>query len=227
VVVWGPGAPRSTSLPVRFVRPDSVEVVYFDDPMRLRVDRAGRIFHVDGMATTNKVRAERVADVDVASVARTLAARPIGQTSPRDTVRATVGTAQVMVDYGRPSVRGRTVWGGALVPYGKVWRTGANAATTLVTSADLVLGGAPIPAGTYTLFTYPTAQGVQLVVNRKTGEWGTEHDPSQDLVRVPLQVTPLATRVERFTIAVEPVNGTPSLVLRWADRQLSAPVATR
>jgi hypothetical protein len=105
-----------------------------------------------------------------------------------------VGAAQVLVDYSRPSARGRTVWGGALVPYGQVWRTGANAATQLVTSADLTIGGAAVPAGTYTLFTLPTADGGQLIVNKKTGEWGTEYDAAQDLVRIPLRASALATR---------------------------------
>jgi hypothetical protein len=139
------------------------------------------------MATTNKVRAERVAELDVAALARAARGAPHRPgVAARHRARH-VGAAQVLVDYSRPSVRGRTVWGGALVPYGQVWRTGANAATQLVTSADLTIGGAAVPAGTYTLFTLPAAEGGQLIVNRKTGEWGTEYESAQDLVRIPLQ----------------------------------------
>jgi hypothetical protein len=223
----GAGRPAGGALPARLVGADSAEIIYFGDPVRLRVDRAGRILAVDGMATTNKVRAERVASLDVAALARALAARPIAQASPRDTVRATVGAAQVLVDYSRPSARGRTVWGGALVPYGQVWRTGANAATQLVTSADLTIGGAAVPAGT--VHALHPARRRRRPAHRQQEDRRVGH-------RVRVGAGPRAHPaprvgarhpVEQFTIAVEPVNGTPSLVLRWADRQLSAPIAAR
>ena len=225
VVLWGPGAPQPQALALA-VRGDSARLDYFGDPVLMRVDARGRILQVDGSRTTNKVLATRVADVDVAGMARAFAARPVmGPASPLDSVKAAVGAAQVAVVYSRPSVRGRTVWGGTLVPYGQIWRTGANAATTLRTSADLTVGGTRVPAGTYTLFTMPGAGASQLVISKQTGQWGTEYHAEQDLVRVPAAATALGAPVEQFTIAIEPAaGGAANLVMRWADRQLSVPV---
>jgi hypothetical protein len=225
VMIWGPGAPKAQPLAVA-LRGDTARVDYFGDPMTMRVDARGGVVGVDGSRTTSKVLVARVADVDVAGMARTFAARPaMGPTSPLDSVKAAVGAAQVAVVYSRPSVRGRTVWGGTLVPYGQIWRTGANAATTLRTSADLVIGGTRVPAGSYTLFTMPGADASQLVISKQTGQWGTEYKADQDLARVPLTAAPLSAPVEQFTIAVEPgAGGASALVIRWGDRQLSVPV---
>jgi hypothetical protein len=225
VLVWGPGAPRPQTLNVA-LRGDTARLEYFGDPMLMRLDARGRLLQVDGTGTTNKVLATRVADVDVAALARTFAARPaMGQASPPDSATATVGAAQVAVVYSRPSVRGRTVWGGTLVPYGQIWRTGANAATTLRTSADLLIGGTRVPAGTYTLFTLPGADATQLVISKQTGQWGTEYHAERDLARVPLAAAALPSPVEQFTIALEPgAGGASALVMRWGDRQYSVPV---
>ena len=223
-MLTGPGAPKPQPMAVKFAG-DVATMDYFGDPMTIKLDRDGRILSVDGSQTTSKVIVTRVKDLDVKALAATLAARPqMGQTSPRDTARATVGSAQLWVDYGRPSIRKRTVWGGLLVPYGKIWRTGANAATQFSTSADLVIGGQPLPAGKYTLWTMPTAQGYQLVINKQTGQWGTEYDDKQDLVRVPLTVEKVASPVEQFTIALEPSGPTGgTLALTWDTQKLTVP----
>jgi hypothetical protein len=144
--------------------------------------------------------------------------------SPRDTARMEIGGAKVLVDYGRPYMRGRKIMGG-LVPYGKVWRTGANAATTLVAGTDLHIGDTHVPRGTYTLYTLPTAQGWQLIVNRQTGQWGTQYDASQDLARIPMRVTRLRTPVEQFTISLTPgTGGRGEMVLTWENTRASVPV---
>jgi len=226
--LWG-GGPQVQELPLRVRTAQETIVTYFGDPVAMHFDPQGRLVHIDGSKSTNKQEVQRVGSVDVAAVAQSFASRPaMGQTSPRDTARATVGAAQLLVDYGRPSVRGRTVWGGTLVPFDAIWRTGANAATTFVTSTDLVVGGQPVPAGTYTLYTWPTAQGYQLVINKQTKQWGTEYDQKQDLARVPLTATPLPSPVEQFTIAIEPAGATGgTLALRWADKQLAVPFTVK
>jgi hypothetical protein len=136
--------------------------------------------------------------------------------SPRDTVAMEVGAGRrVYIDYGRPSMRGRRIMGG-LVPYGRVWRTGANAATTLVTDVDLELGGTALPRGTYTLYSIPTAAGWTLIVNRQTGQWGTQYEPARDFARIPMRVSTLSRPVEQFTIELEPGRaGTGNLALSW------------
>jgi hypothetical protein len=106
------------------------------------------------------------------------------------------------IHYGRPSMRGRKIFGD-LVPYGQVWRTGANEATAFVTEALVVMGEAHVPAGAYTLYSVPQASGWQLIINQETGQWGTHYDPSQDLVRIPMQMERLTAPVEQFTIALE------------------------
>lgn len=143
-----------------------------------------------------------------------------GQASPRDTTRATVGGATVMIDYGRPSKRGRVIFGG-LVPYGEVWRTGANAATTMVTDKPLKIGTLAVPAGSYTLYTLPAKGSWKLIVNKQNGQWGTSYDAAQDLGRVDMTVGALPAAVEQFTIKV--AGG--SLRLEWDTTVASVPIA--
>ena len=228
--LWGPGAPQAQALPIRIASAQETIVTYFGDPVAMRFDAQGRLVHVDGSRSTNKQEVQRVETLDVAAIAQSFGARPpAGQASPRDTVRATVGAAQLLVDYGRPSMRGRTVWGGLLVPKNAIWRTGANAATTLVTSRDLTIGGKAVPAGTYTLYTWASEQGTyELVVNKQTGQWGTDYKQEMDLVRVPLTAAPLSTPVEQFTIAIEPAGASGgTFAMRWGSQQLTVPFTVK
>lgn len=151
--------------------------------------------------------------------------RPVA--SPRDTATMNLAGATVLVDYGRPYARGRKIMGG-LVPLGQVWRTGANQATTLVTSADLRIGDVDVPKGTYTLYTVPAADRWLLVVNRQTGQWGTEYDQGRDLARIPMRVAPLGTPVEQFTITLAPgQNGRGELSMAWENTRASVPVEVK
>lgn len=150
------------------------------------------------------------------------ASRPV--LSPRDTVALDIGPGRrVYIDYGRPSMRGRRIMGG-LVPYGRVWRTGANAATTLITDVDLELGGTRVPRGTYTLYTIPTAAGWTLIVNRQTGQWGTQYEPARDFARIPMQVSALREPVEQFTMTLDRARtGAGTLSLSWEKTRASLP----
>ena len=113
------------------------------------------------------------------------------------------GGKTVHIDYSRPSMKGRKVFGG-LVSYDKEWRTGANEATTFVANTSLEVGGAKIPAGNYTLFTVPSQKQWTLIVSKKTGEWGIPYPgKSEDLARVPMRSEELSTPVEQFTISFE------------------------
>jgi hypothetical protein len=153
--------------------------------------------------------------------AQTRPPRPV--LSPRDTVQLVLSPGhRIYIDYGRPSRRGRRIMGG-LVPYGRVWRTGANAATTLVTDLDLELGGTRIPRGTYTLYSIPSPIGWTLIVNRQTGQWGTQYQPTRDLARIPMPVSALPEAVEQFTIALERARGGGTLALSWENTRASLP----
>ena len=146
--------------------------------------------------------------------------QPAGQQavlSPRDTAEMQLGSDRIFVDYGRPYLRGR-VGAGNLVPYGRVWRAGANAATTLVTPRDLRLGDVNVPAGTYTLYVLASEREWLLIVNRQTGQWGTEYDESQDLARIPMRLERIEPPVEQFTIALTPAGGNEfDLDMRWEN----------
>ncbi|HEX4934489.1 MAG TPA: DUF2911 domain-containing protein [Gemmatimonadaceae bacterium] len=113
---------------------------------------------------------------------------------------------KISVDYGVPVARGRAVAGALADDLGKVWRLGANEATALTTEVDLVIGGQTVPKGTYTLFAETTKGAWKLIVNKKTGEWGTEYDAAQDLVRIPLKEMTLSTPAEALTIQLIPSN---------------------
>ena len=99
-------------------------------------------------------------------------------------------------------VRARTVWGGALVPFDSVWRAGANDATHLFTTRVLTFGQLVVPPGSYTLWIQHTRNGTFLIVNRQTGQWGTQYDPAQDVGRIPMQIAPTAGHVEEMTVTV-------------------------
>jgi hypothetical protein len=113
------------------------------------------------------------------------------------------------------------------VPYGEVWRTGANAATAFTTDRDLEIGGAEVPAGSYTLFSIFTSESAQLIINRQTGQWGTMYDESQDLVRVNLTPETLAESAERFTISIEPSGDGAVLLLIWDTTRFSVPLTVK
>jgi hypothetical protein len=135
--------------------------------------------------------------------------------SPAVTAQATLNGKQVKINYNAPSVRGRKIMGG-LVPFDKVWRTGANPATTLVTAANLKIGTLNVPAGTYTIYTLPSASQWLLIVNKQTGQWGTEYDESMDLGRTPMQGKTLPTPQERMSISFEHTTGSSTeLHIKW------------
>ncbi|MFI5234929.1 MAG: DUF2911 domain-containing protein [Gemmatimonadales bacterium] len=223
-----PGGAFKSRTVFRRLGHDSTSYDYFGSPVYVRVDQAGRALAVDAGRTTVKVQVERVPNAGIEALAIAFAARDVagqglGAISGRDTTRGAVGSAAVWVDYGRPLVRGRVIFGG-LVPWGEVWRTGANAATQLSTDKDLVIGGASVPAGKYTLWTLPTKEGATLVINSQTGQWGTEYDAKRDFARVPLTVSALAAPVERFTISIVPAASGGMLTMDWDRTRFTVPM---
>lgn len=127
----------------------------------------------------------------------------------------------ITVDYSSPRMKGRKIFGD-LVPYGQVWRTGANEATTFVTTADVTADGRDIPAGNYTIFTVPEQSKWTLIVNKKTGEWGIPYKyESDELVRVPMSVSKTSSPVEDFTIAFDQGGSTCNLKVSWEETEAS------
>jgi hypothetical protein len=127
----------------------------------------------------------------------------------------------ITTDYSSPRAKGRQIFGG-LVPYNEVWRTGANEATTFVTTANLNVEGKDVPAGSYTIFTLPAQDKWTLIINKKTGEWGIPyHYESDELVRVPMQVGKTSGPVENFTINYDQSGGGCTLQISWENTQAS------
>jgi hypothetical protein len=116
-------------------------------------------------------------------------------------------------------VRGRTVWGGVLVPVDTIWRTGANEATLFAVSRQIQIGDLTLPAGLYSLWTQVTATGTFLIVNKQVGQWGTQYNPANDVGRVPLTMNVAPSHVEDFTITVRALGGPRGAIdLAWGDK---------
>ncbi len=122
--------------------------------------------------------------------------------SPRDSVYCLIDTNQISVNYGRPAMRGRKIMGD-LVPWNQVWRTGANQATHLKTNFDMMIGGVPLPRGNYTLWTLPSPTGWKFIINKQTGQWGTNYDERQDYARFDAIVDHMTTPVETLRVVFD------------------------
>jgi hypothetical protein len=137
------------------------------------------------------------------------------------------GGKSVTIDYSSPRLKGRKL-GKDLAPYGEVWRTGANEATTFVTTTDITVGGTPVPAGNYTIFTIPNPDKWILIISKKTGEWGTNYaGPSNDLARIDMKVSTLPSLVENFTISLEKAGNGGTLNLDWETTRASVAIAKK
>jgi len=197
-----------------------------------RVDSQGHLLSVNSSATTVKTTSTRVDRVDFDAIAKAWAASEasrgvMSQMSPPDTVRSTVGAAKIEVAYSRPYKRARVIFGSDVVPWGKVWRTGANAATQFTTSSDLMIGDKLVPAGKYTLWTLPSPTGAKLIINSQTGQWGTDYDASKDFARLDLTTKSLPTPVDQFTIAVVPQGSGGVMKFSWDTTEYSIPFTVK
>jgi hypothetical protein len=195
------------------------------------LDSSHRLIAYSGARTTYKVDVTRISEpINVQEIGARFAALEsknggAKQLSVRDTTRATIGAATFAVDYGRPLARGRKLLGD-VVPFDYVWRTGANAATQFTTSAPITLAGIAVPAGTYTLWTVPRANGVaDLIVNKQSGQWGTEYDGKRDLGTAHMQTDTARTPVEQFTIGILGLDDKRGrLSIEWGPFRWTAPI---
>ncbi|MEX2154371.1 MAG: DUF2911 domain-containing protein [Gemmatimonadaceae bacterium] len=142
-----------------------------------------------------------------------------------------INPARIRIDYGQPHLRGRALHTSDLVPLDSVWRMGANEATELEAGVDLLIGGHSVPKGKYTLFALPTASAWKLIVNKNTGQWGTDYKVEHDHARIDLSERTLTSPVESLSIWLIPSTqpGPPSGELRisWGDTQLSTTWAAK
>jgi hypothetical protein len=218
---------------VRRTAPDSVSMWMFHmGTIRAQLEPGGLAQGFDGIGSSFNFRVTRTDAADADSLGRELALRDaasggLGPVSPTDTVQAVVHGASYRIEYGRPSVRGREIFGG-VVPWGRVWRAGANRATHFTTDRDVVIGGVTLARGTYTLWIVPREDGRwELLVNRQTGQWGTLHDPAYDVGRIPMQVQRLSEPVEQLTVRVEQHAVGGLLLFAWDTYEASVPFSPR
>ena len=172
----------------------------------------------------------RIAFTTVLTILFTAAAFAQGGSRPSPAASATcdLGAGKtIKTNYSSPRMKGRKIYGD-LVPFGEVWRTGANEATTFVSSADVVVGGKTVPAGSYTIFTVPGADKWTLIVNKKTGEWGIPYKyESDELARVDMKVSKLPAPVENFTIAYDKSAGGCTLRIDWETTRASVDISAK
>ena len=140
--------------------------------------------------------------------------------SPRKEMSGILDGVKITVNYGSPSVKGRTIWD-ELVPYGEVWRTGANEATRFTVNKDITIGNAQLPAGTYGLFTVPGANGWQVIFNREADQWGSyEYNEDQDVIRVSTQPTTKVDTSETLEFSL----GRNAVIMEWETLRIPIPV---
>tara|TARA_R110002126_G_scaffold13356_2_gene58084 strand:- start:2348 stop:3469 length:1122 start_codon:yes stop_codon:yes gene_type:complete len=211
---------RTSTFIVAKINPDSMTIRHPSrGVMGVQVDENGNILELDASATTRKLTVKRVNDVDINSIASRFAksdknGNPFGSLSGAVEESFTVNGVDVEVSYGSPQKRGRELFG-EIVPFGKRWRTGANRATHFKISKDIKIQDLNVPAGEYTLFTIPEADGGTLIINKQTGQNGQTYDESRDLGRVEMTVREQEESVEGFTIIAEEKGNNGILKLMW------------
>lgn len=195
--------------------------------MDVEVNHNGELVLLDAAQTTRKLKVTREAGADINSIAERFLrldkeGKSFGSLSGAITEEFTVKGANFKVEYGSPSRRGRDLFGG-IVAWGERWRTGANRATHFSTSRDLTIGDLKVPAGDYTLFTIPEADGGTLIINKQTGQNGRTYDEARDLGRVPMHLSTKADNTESFTITVEEAENGGELNLIWGESVFKIP----
>jgi len=158
---------------------------------------------------------------------------PAGRVSPYDSTTVVAGTLRAKICYGRPSARGRTMIGGEAVPYGKLWRTGANEPTIIHLAVAADIAGIELEPGSYSLYTIPDRESWTVIVNRSITQWGHESTyrgevAAQEVGRATVAREDMADHVETFTIRSEPTGASSAqIILEWEKTRVRIPIAAR
>lgn len=219
IMVAGGGPAATATLQAgRTARADGIIVLGPESPAPNLIKQAA------GTVPVTVEPGDNVADRVITFVTSTSIPRhPEGERrSPREVVITDVDGSRISIEYGRPSKRGRVIWG-TLVPWGRVWMPGADEGTSFTTSKELTFGTLTVPAGDYTIYTQPADDKVQLIISRDTGLFHTVYRSDRDLGRVEMQQSAAASPAEQLTFAIEPREGGGTLKLIWDDREYAAP----
>lgn len=197
---------------------------------KIYLDEKGKLKWIDGIGSSWNVKGEAFDQLDlddhIKKFTRNEEIEPLKPLNKKDSVILTIHGAELRIDYSRPSKRGREIFG-AVVPWDRVWRTGANEPTQLKTSKSIYFNGKELPAGHYSLFTLPSKQGWTLIINKQTNMWGTDHDPSFDIMRLPMQTTSLSTPVEMMIIEMNKVGEQGMLSVSWDSTKAFIPFTVK
>ncbi|MEX2477125.1 MAG: DUF2911 domain-containing protein [Gracilimonas sp.] len=213
---------RISNFVIAAIERDSMTIRHpFRGVMGVNVSNDGDLEYLDAGLTTRKLKVHRVDGVDMLALGNRFANNPVGELSGAVSVDFSFKDTDFTVEFGSPQKRDRELFGG-IVPYGEVWRTGANRATHFSTSSDLRFGDLEVPAGEYTLFSIPEADGGMLIINSQTGQNGNSYDESRDLSRVPMEVSTQNETTEAFTITVEETDEGGRINLIWGETVYSS-----
>ena len=199
-------------------------------PFTLYLNERGKVDSIDAIGSSYNVKATIVPQLNLDSIILSYAKReqqfgPFGWPNQSDSVQTVIGNTSIKINYSRPSMRGRVIFG-EVVPWNRVWRTGANQATRITVSHPLDFKGKILPAGEYSVFTMPSQTGWTLMFNKEANIWGTNYNPDHDMLRVPMQAEHLEEPVELMTIEVGPTSMGGAIHVIWERTKASAHFTT-
>ena len=199
-------------------------------PFTLYLNERGKVDAIDAIGSSYNVKGTVVPYLNLDSVILLYAKReqqfgPFGRPNKSDSVQTVIGNTSIKINYSRPSMRGRVIFGG-VVPWNRYWRMGANRATKITLSRPLNFNGKILPAGEYSVFTMPSPTGWTMMFNKEANIWGTDYNPAHDILRVPMQVEQLREPVELMTIEVIPTAKGGAINVIWERIKASAHFTT-
>src|SRR2546421_1565048 len=193
--------------------------------LKLKLNDDGSLSSIDAIGSSLNFTSDIRRNMDMDSLINAMLryqqqAGLMGPQTVRDTSRAKIGSALVEIDYWRPFMRGRKIFG-AVVPWNRFWRTGANNATQLRITQPVYFNGQKLDSGKYAIFTWPTETGWTFLVNKQATIWGTDYNPDYDILRVPMKVEKISQPVEQLTIRIVPSGDKGRIVIEWENTRAS------
>lgn len=199
-------------------------------PFTLYLNERGKVDSLDAIGSSYNVKGTIVPHLNLDSIILLYARSeeqfgPFGWPNKSDSVQTVIGNSTIRINYTRPSMRGRAIFG-EVVPWNRYWRTGANRATKITVSHPLNFNGKILPSGEYSIFTLPSQDGWTIMFNKEANIWGTDYNPAHDILRVPMQVEHVGDPVELMTIEVVPTATGGAINVIWEKIKASAHFTT-
>jgi hypothetical protein len=199
-------------------------------PFTLYLNERGKVDSINAIGSSYNIKATIVPHLNLDSMILLYAKReeqfgPFGWPNKSDSVQTVIGNTSIKINYSRPSMRGRIIFG-EVVPWNRHWRTGANSSTKITINHPLNFNGKVLPAGEYSIFTMPSQAGWTMMFNREANIWGTNYNPAHDILRVPMQVEQLREPVELMTIEAVPIATGGTINVIWERIKASAHFTT-